>query len=384
LLSALIKEENMKVLHLIGGGDIGGAKVHVLSLVKELGKKIDVKIVAFRPGVFYEEAQDMGIDIEIVRTGSIITDVLKVKKIIKNGNFQIIHAHGSKGNLVASILKIFCKIPAITTIHSDYRLDYMGSIWRTCTLGFINKIALRFMDYYIAVSNNFKEMLVKRKFNPDRIFILYNGTDFSQPLKNYSKEEFIKKYNIPISGNDMVVGILARLDPVKGLDIFLKGAKLVLEKRPEVKFLIAGEGEQRSNLINLSKKLGISDSVFFLGWVTDPYEFMSNVDIPALTSLSESFSYTILESAMLKKTIVSSDVGGISDLIEHGKNGFLFAPGDYNALSDYIIKLIDSSELRAKMGQKLHEKASSKFSLENMVNTQLDIYNKVQEKYPVR
>lgn len=367
----------MKVLHLIGGGDIGGAKVHVLSLVKELRNRIDVKIVAFRPGVFSDEARDLGIDIDIVKTGSIIRDVHKVVNIIKKGNYQILHSHGSKANMVASIIKFFLKVPVVTTVHSDYRLDYMGSFFRTYTLGLINTIALRFMDYYIAVSNNFKEMLVSRKYPPDRIFILYNGTDFSQPLKDYSKIEFIKKYNLPISEHDMLVGILARLDPVKGLDVFLKGAKIILDKRPATKFLIAGEGEQRNNLKKLSAKLGISDSVFFLGWVTDPYEFMSNVDLPVLTSISESFSYTILESAMLKKTAVSSNVGGISDLIDHGENGFLFEPGDYNMLAEYIMKLIDDSKLRQEMGQKLHDKARAKFSLQNMVKTQLEIYNKI-------
>lgn len=371
----------MRVLHLIGGGDIGGAKVHVLSLVKELRNKIDVKIVAFRPGVFSDEARDLGIDIDIVRTGSIVRDVYKVISIIKKGNYQILHSHGSKANMVAAIVKFLLDIPVVTTVHSDYRLDYMGSFVRTYTLGLINTVALRFMDYYIAVSNNFKEMLVSRRFSSDRIFILYNGTDFSQPLKDYSKEEFIRKYNLPISDNDVLVGILARLDPVKGLDVFLKGARIVLDKRPQTKFLIAGEGEQRNNLKKLSAKLGISDSVFFLGWVNDPYEFMSNVDVPVLTSISESFSYTILESAMLKKTAVSSNVGGISDLIDHGENGFLFEPGDYGTLADYIIKLVDDRNLRQVMGKKLHEKARDKFSLQNMVQTQLDIYNKIIENY---
>lgn len=367
----------MKVLHLIGGGDIGGAKVHVLSLVKELQKQINVKIVAFRPGVFFDEAKEMGIDIEIVKTGSIISDVIKVVRIIKDGSFQILHSHGSKANMVASVVKMFYKIPVVTTVHSDYRLDYMGSFRRTYTLGLINKVALKFMDYYIAVSRNFKEMLVSRNFNPDKIFILYNGTDFSQPLKVYDKTEFLKKYNLKADDSDVYIGILARLDPVKGLDIFLKGAKLVLEKSPSAKFLIAGEGDLKNALKKLSRDLGISKSVFFLGWVTDPYEFMSVVDVPVLTSISESFSYTILESAMLKKTAVSSNVGGISDLIDHRENGFLFEPGDYERLAEYILKLIENGDLRKTMGQKLYEKAASTFSLDKMAKTQLEIYSKI-------
>jgi len=364
----------MKVLHLIGGGDVGGAKVHVLSLVKELSKYIDVKIVSFRPGVFADEAREMGINIEVVKTGNFIADIKRVVNIIKQEGYQIVHSHGAKANMFALMAKRFARLPTVTTVHSDYRLDYMHSLVKRMTFGSMNAIALRFIDYYIGVSSNFKQMLIRRKFNPDKIFTLYNGMDFKKPLKHYSREEFSRKYNLNLKDTDIVVGIAARLYPVKGISTLIKAAAIVVRKNPSVKFVIGGDGEERKSLEHLALKLGVTDNVFFLGWLNDPYELANSVDISVLTSISESFPYSILEGARFGKATISSNVGGIPDLIENGVNGYLFNPNDHEALAEKILELASDPDKRNSMGEKLYQKASTLFSLENMCKTQLDIY----------
>ena len=364
----------MKVLHLIGGGDVGGAKVHVLSLVKELSKHIDVKIISLRHGMFADDARSMGLNIEVVKSGNIVTDINRVVSIINKGRYQIIHSHGSKANMYALIAKRLADIPAVTTVHSDYRLDYMHNVLKRFSFGSINKIALRFMDYYVGVSENFRRMLIERKFDPDSIFTVYNGMDFNEPLKEYSRTDFSDKYKLNLGSDDIVVGILARLYPVKGIDTLIKAAKIALEKNPRLKFVIGGNGEDKKRLEQRASSLGISKSVFFLGWIDDPYELMSSIDINVLTSISESFPYSILEGARYKKATISSNVGGIPDLIKDGENGCLFNPGDCHALAGYILELAGDSEKRDVMGERIHKTAFEKFSLDSMCRNQLDIY----------
>lgn len=369
----------MKVLHLIGGGDIGGAKSHVLSLVHELGKYIDVKIISFRPGLFTDEAREMGINIEVVQTGSIFNDIKKVAGIIRQEGYEIIHSHGAKANMVSSIVKKKFAVPGVTTVHSDYRLDYLQSKYKMVSFGVINMIALRFLDYYIGVSKNYKEMLIKRNFAPSRIFTLYNGIDFGTQIPGFSRAQFSEKYGIDLREEDIAVGILARLDPVKGLDVLLHAAAIVLKENPGVKFLIGGDGEQRKALERKAAALGISNHVFFLGWV-DKYELLHCIDINVLASLSESFPYSILEGTQLRKATVSSDVGGLSDLIDSGENGFLFRPGDYKRFAEHLLTLIRDGGKRKEMGEKLYNKAKENFSLENMCKTQLGVYRSIQEE----
>lgn len=370
----------MKVLHIIGGGDVGGAKSHVLSLIKELGREIDVKLISLRPGSFSEDALKMGINVEVIKSGNIISDIKKIIGIVKTQGYQIIHAHGAKANMFAVAVRYFASLPTVTTVHSDYRLDYLQSVFKMLSFGLINTASLRFIDYYIGVSRNFKEMLVKRNFNPDKIFTVYNGIDFEKPLKEYSRTQFSEKYNININADDVVIGILARLHPVKGLTTYLQAAKEVLQQNPKVKFLIGGDGEERKSLERKALNYGIADSVFFLGFVNDPYEFMNCIDINTLTSLSESFPYVILEGVRYKRATISSNVGGLSDLIESGENSYLFTPGDHKKLAEYMLNLINDKSLRLEMGEKIYQKASVQFSLENMYKTQLGIYNKILER----
>lgn len=369
----------MKVLHLIGGGDVGGAKVHVLSLVKELTSHIDVTLLSLRPGAFADEARAMGINVKVIKSSNIAADIRNAIKFVKNNNFDIIHSHGAKANIFAYAIKKACNIPVITTMHSDYKLDYLQSIPKRLSIGVFNSRVLHSLDYYIVVTSAFRKMLIDRGFDANSIYTILNGIDFDKKLKDYSREEFGKKYGIMLDKNDILVGIAARLTPVKGIGTLLEAAKLVVEKNPNVKFLIGGDGEDYKALTSQTHQLGLDNNVFFLGWLNDPYELMSIIDISVLTSISEGFPYSILEGARFSKATVSSRVGGIPDLIDSSVNGYLFEPLDYKTLAKYLLELSLDHEKRNEFGRRIYEKAYQNFSLDAMCRTQLGIYSEIQK-----
>ena len=368
----------MKVIHLIGGGDEGGAKSHVLQLVKELGKHIDVTLVSYRKGKFHDEAVAMGIDARVIRTGNVISDLIKTLKLVRSGKYDIIHSHGAKANMMASIIKKITGLPVVTTVHSDYRLDYMHSFLKRYSFGVVNTIALRKIDYHISVSENFKEMLIDRGFNPQRIYSVYNGISFDTEIEPVSRKEFFERYNVPFSEDCVLIGIMARLHPVKDHETFLRAAAEVVKGNPNARFLIAGPGDELMvQLKHFAEKLRISSYVYFTGMVNRPYDFFQIIDINVLTSLSESFPYVILEGARLNRATVSTRVGGLGDLIESGVNGYLVEPRDWKALGEHLLELSLDKDKRDKMGMLLREKAEQRFSLKNMCDTQLSIYNTI-------
>jgi len=371
----------MKIVHLIGGGDTGGAKTHVLYLLKELSRHMEVKLISLRPGIFADEAREMGIDVAVVKSGNIFSDIRRVTEIICRGNYDIVHSHGAKANMFSLAARRKTGLPTVTTVHSDYRLDYMHSLSKRLTIGLFNSIALRIIHNHIAVSGNFRDMLISRKFNPLDIYVLYNGMDFSIPAAKYSRKRLIEKYKLNIEEGHIIVGIAARLYPVKSIETIVRTAKLVKDKNPKVKFLIGGDGEDRKRLEALTASLDLKDTVFFLGWLDDPNELMSSIDISVLTSISESFPYSILEGARFKKATISTRVGGIPDLIEHGKNGYLFEPGDVGRFAELILELADDGGKRTAMGELLYEKALNEFSVESMARTQIEIYNSILKKH---
>ncbi len=368
----------MKAIHLIGGGDEGGAKSHVLQLVKELGKHIEVTLVSFRKGSFHDDAIAMGIDARIIKTGNIIFDLRKTLKIVKSGHYDIIHAHGAKANMMATIIKHLTGIPVVTTVHSDYKLDYMHSLLKRFSFGVINMIALRRINYHVSVSNNFKEMLIERGFNPQRIYSVYNGIPFDNEIEPCTRGEFFRRFKVPFPEDCVLIGIMARLHPVKDHETFLRAAAEVVKANPSARFLISGPGDElMPHLKQFADKLGLTSYVYFTGMVDRPFDFFQSIDINVLTSISESFPYVILEATRVGKVTVSTRVGGLGDLIDSGVNGYLVQPRDWKTLGKHLTELSLNKEKREHMGALLKEKAEREFSLKNMCQTQLSIYETI-------
>ena len=257
-----------------------------------------------------------------------------------------------------------------------YKLDFKDNFYKRIVFTGLNTFALKQFNNYIAISDTFKSMLVERGFNKDQIYTVYNGIDIEQKIDYVSKEEFLARFNID-SGDKTIVGIIARLDQVKDHETFIRGAKKVLETRDDVLFLIAGNGNEEDRLKELVKELRLENSIKFLGFITDQYSFLNAIDINALTSLSESFPYAILEGALMKKPIVSTSVGGLNKLVEQGKNGYLVPVGGIDEFAAKIDELADDRDLIREMGENLYKKVASNYSSDNMAREHVKIYEKV-------
>lgn len=364
----------MKVLHLIGGGDIGGAKVHVLSLARALSSRIPVKLVSYRHGSFSEDALRMGIDVKIISTGRFLLDVRETIRLIRQDSYDILHCHGAKGNIIGYLCKRKTGICLVSTIHSDYRLDYLHNVFKTFTLGLINALVLRKMDALIPVTLHFRKLLIQRRFNPNRVYSIHNGMDFPKEVPRYTREYLSEKFGIPLDKNTVLVGILARLYPVKSIETLIEAARFIKKENPNIKFLIGGEGEDYRKLDRLVKKYRLEDTCYFLGWLKDPHELMSIIDISVLTSISEGLPYSLLEGALFRKATIATAVGGIPDLINHGVSGYLLQPRDIPSLVSHILDLSKDVLKRERFGNALHAMAIRDFSMERMVSVQMDIY----------
>jgi Glycosyltransferase len=197
----------------------------------------------------------------------------------------------------------------------------------------------------------------------------------------FPKKIYLKRYEINYDEDDVFVGILARLDKVKDHVTFIKAVNEVLKKR-KIKVLIAGEGPEKEELERMLKEYGIEKDVYLLGYVKDPYSFINSIDINCLTSISESFPYTILEGAKFKIPVVTTNVGGINKLVKNGVNGFLIEVGDYLDLANKILYLAENTEERTKMGEKLHDDACEHYSYNSMAQNHIKIYNYILSSSP--
>ena len=372
----------MKVIHLISGGDSGGAKTHVLSLLQNLNKTITAQLVCFRDGPFAEEARAMGIPTMICGGNNIPHLRRELAAYIRQGGYQLIHCHGSRANMIGALLRKPTGLPVVSTVHSDYKLDYMGRPFARLTFGAINAWALRHLDYRIGVSDAMVDLLIDRGFPPDRFYAIYNGIDFTPAPSQGDRLAYLRGLGADVEENSVVVGIAARLNPVKDMSTLIRGFAEGHKSCPRLRLVIAGDGEERQKLEDLAKELGVEKEVTFAGWISGGMDrFYSALDVNALTSLSETFPYALTEGARFHLATVATAVGGIPYLIDQDVNGYLFTPGDWQTLGRYLAALGNDDALRHEMGEKLYEKASSKFSIQSTVDTQLHIYEEIIRRH---
>ena len=375
----------MKILHFISGGDTGGAKSHVLSLLDSLRKKnINVELLCVMEGIFTEEAREMGIPVTIIPQVKRwdVSVIKKIKQFIMDSGCDLVHCHGARANYIALFIMNSINVPMVTTLHSDYKLDFAGNFRKNLIFTPINAFALRRFKHILTVTNAFRKMLIGRGFKEERLNVIYNGIDFSKDISSLTKAEFLEHFGIEYTENTVFVGIAARFDAVKGVNVFLDGVKLFCEKvlpDADICFLVPGSGEFEEEYNNFVADNGLT-KVHLLGQIHDEKlmnGFYNAVDINCLTSFSESFPYALLEGARAGKATVATAVGGIVEMIEDRKDGCLIESGDSSALAAAFKTLYENKPLREQYGKAFYEKAKAHFSVESMAQTHIDIYKKI-------
>ena len=367
----------MKILHLISGGDVGGAKTHVLSLLEGLNHTETVHMVCFTEGEFAQDARRLGIPTTVLQGGSLSAAGKRILSMIRHDGYQVLHCHGARANMMGMLLQKKAGIPMITTVHSDYRLDYLGRRLAAMTYGTINKIALRRFDAWVGVSDSIQELLISRGFDPQRIFTLYNGIDFLRERHPLPREDYLRSIGLELQEDTVVFGIAARISPIKDMTTLIRAFAQAQKQCPNIRLAIAGEGEQKEEISALAEELCPKGTVCFAGWVTDTDSFYNALDVNMLTSLSEGFPYVLPEGARMHCATISTEVGGVPCLIDHGVNGLLFQPRDVKTLAEHMVFLATNPETRRAMGDALYEKTRREFSLEVMLEKQKTIYRTV-------
>ena len=226
----------------------------------------------------------------------------------------------------------------------------------------------------IANCNAVREQAIQQEnLPPGKIEVIYNGLDLSeyqQTLKNESLREELGVVNgVPL------VGLIANFNfEIKGHIYFLGSAKKILEKVPNAKFVLVGDGALRLRYEEVARELNIKKDVYFLGKRTDVPAIISSLDVSVLSSTNEGFSNVIMESMAAGKPVVASNVGGSKEMIKDGITGYLVPPADSNAMANAIMDLLKSPEKAVAMGGMGRKVVQEKFTVETMVKKYEELY----------
>jgi len=289
----------------------------------------------------------------------------------------IVHTHTSKAGFLGRLAARLARVPIIVhTPHGHVFFGYFGLL-KTRMFICLEKYAARITDRIVALTRGEKEDYRLFQIAPEeKIVVINSGVELGK-IKDLSLEERKNlKRQLGLPEKSFVIGTAGRLEPVKGPEFLIEAAKVILSHYPQTYFVFAGDGPLRLKLERKADGLGITANIQFLGWRSDVTRVISIYDIFVFPSLNEGMGRVLVEAMALGKPVVASDVGGIPDLVIHGKTGFLVPPKNSRQLARYIQVLMEDERKRKSMGQAGKEMALN-FKKEIMVEKIAKLYDEL-------
>jgi len=300
-----------------------------------------------------------------------------MKRILLKYHPEILHLHFTGFIGPYPWLARLCSVKQV--LFTDHTSQPEGHVirrapfWKRCLARVVNLP----ITHMITVSQYGYRAAAGRDLLPvERIEMVYNSADFSRATDSSDRgAEFRRKYHIP-SDRALVVQV-SWIIPEKGVQDLLGAARLVIGQNPNVHFAFVGEGAYRLQYQRQAREMGISDHVTFTGQIEDPMSqgVYAAADIVCQVSRwEEVFGYVIAEAMSSSKPMLATRVGGIPELVEYGKTGFLVDRGDAQGMADRILELAANPELRQRLGRAALQAARKKFDLQRNVEKVVKLY----------
>jgi len=392
--------KKIKVLRIIARLNIGGPAIHTILLTEGLDINRFESILAC--GIpesdegdmsYYAREKNVGPRLipELKRELNIINDIrtfLKIFLMIKKESPDIIHTHtakaGALGRTAGVAYNIFRpfkkKIKLIHTFHGHVFVGYFGGL-KSRIFIYLERILASLSSKVITVSDSVKKELLRLRIGTeDKIRVIPLGFELDKFLRISDKQS-----------QDLRVGIIGRLVPIKNHGLFLQSVKKVLgnNQTPTLKFIVVGDGELKVQLCKLASDLDLNDHLEFLGWQKDLTVIYSTLDLVILTSLNEGTPVSLIEAMASGRAVISSDVGGVRDLLGTEDSSFrrndfrVFERGilvgsakslDFAAAITFLLK---DGRLRKQMGSLGREFVRHNFSKERLIKDIENLYRDV-------
>ncbi len=375
------------VLHIITRLDMGGSAQNTLFTCIGLAEKYNIILAhglslessmtvdemrSVETGM--ENANKKGVKIypllSLIRRINPVYDFLafySIWQLIRKEKPAIVHTHSSKAGLLGRWAAKMVGTPHI--IHTPHGHVFYGHFNLILSKVFLmlERISDAITERMIALTDGEREDYINLSVSrAGKIITIHSGVDIERFGTSRVSIE-VKKKSLGLNSTSRIIGTVGWLLPIKGPGYLLKAMGRVWEKFSDTQLIYVGKGEMEQELRSKAMEMGVSDRVKFLGWRNDIQEIIPLFDLFVLPSMNEGMGRVIVEAMAAGKPVVASKVGGIPDLVKHNDTGLLVPPGDVDALSKALIKLLNDPGKAKKMGE--NGKAyCNKFSLRAMLD----------------
>lgn len=283
-----------------------------------------------------------------------------LEQLLRYGGYDLLYMNNQpSSNLEGFLAADSVKIPVIQHARIDVVL-------KAHEISIVNRVAKRVICNSFGLANSLRDQGILT----EKVTVVHNGIDLQSlmpPKANFARDE-----------KELILGTVGSLIERKCIDhLILCLAKLNHELGVKSRLVVVGEGPELLHLMDTAKQNSIDSAVIFVGFSQNPLEWIQLFDIFLFASRQEGFGRVLIEAMLCKIPIISADVVGPNEVVEHGGTGFLYHHGDIDALARYVTLMSSDSLLRQQYGEAGYLRVASKFSIDNYVNGVTEVFSEV-------
>lgn len=383
-MSGSMPESRLQVLHVITGLEIGGAERVMLETVRhQKAAGYGVSVCSLRPGGPLEPAVREVCPVFTTFMGHALTPqvIWRLVRLMRRGRYDVVHSYLYQANLAARVAARLAGVPVnISSVRCSYT-------WLTWKHFLVDRWTAHLADCITAVSEATRQFSIEREGLPAaKIITLRNGIDVSR-FDALDREAARAKMRAALGygPDDLVVCMTGRLHEQKGHTYLFQAVEQLKEHYPHLRVLILGDGPARAALEAECRARGLWELVQFLGMRQDVPEILAASDLFAFPSLYEGLPNAVLEAMAMSLPVVASTADGTVEVIDDGVHGLLVPPGDAQALTKALERLLADPALRHALGQAGRKRVEEEFTFQKtMQATEALYYAYLRRKAPGR
>jgi glycosyltransferase involved in cell wall biosynthesis len=386
-------DQRVKVLRIIGRLNVGGPAIHVVNLTAGLDRKRYSSLLVAgseneAEGSMLDFASSRGVRPtvipEMVTAFSLaprdVKALLKLYTLMRQKRPDIVHTHTAKAGFLGRAAARLAGVPIVVhTFHGHVLHGYYGTM-KNQLLRRIEKYLALVSDRLVTVSEQVRQDLVGYGIaKAEKISVVPLGFDLDPFANSHAiKGEF--RCEMGLSEEHKLIGIVGRLFPIKNHELFLKSAALISAREPAARFVVVGDGVLRPAIENRAQELGIAERVIFTGWRRDLPRIFADLNILVVSSDNEGTPVSAIEAMASGCPVVATCVGGLPDLIQDQRTGYLVPPRDAVALSASVLHLLNNQEVACDLAQNAMVAVRQRFTVQRLLYDIDHLYSELLEK----
>jgi glycosyltransferase involved in cell wall biosynthesis len=366
------------VLHLITRFEIGGTERQAVELLKRLDRdRFDVRLAAlYNEGPLYREIETLfpvvpEFPLTSFYNANAVKQLARLRRLMALEKIDILHAHDFYSSFIGTAA---ARLAGVRVIASQRHLK-LSDRWahEVCT-----RMINRFAHRVLVNSEAIRDRIVEEGSAPlSKITVIRNGALAASASRAVAQAEIRRE--LGINADARLIGMVARLQPLKGHRFFIDAAAAVLRDQVGAHFVVVGDGPLRSEIEDQVLRLGIADRVHLLGDRADVPQLTSGFDLLVLASLHEGSPNAVMEAMAAGVPVVATAVGGTKELIIDGETGYLAPPADSAALADRIVFALNDDDHRAEITSAARTRINADYGMDRMVESVERLYDELME-----